>query len=407
MPLVRLAREPQAGRRARRELLLAAGLAWAFAFPACADTFLLKDGTQQEGTAVEDGEVLVITTYAGQVVRVPKANVVGSRKEPQRNEYYARAAKLKANDAAGQYELGLWAQQQRLAVEARAAFLRALQADPGHDAAGKALGYVKRDGRYVAAEEEGLTIAPAKSAKSEPRAEGDEAKKLAARLTALGAGEVDYQKNADAAALVGLAREQLAVFTRVLKAPGLQGSANIADGLARARAAQVLGVSGDRRALQPLLDACFEDPDDRVRLAAAKALPGLEEPVALRKLADVAIAARNPWPVRRAACAALRRYGDREAVERLLAELSFELAGGNPRDQKNPLRGGAHGLGTDNPMGLPGDQPPLGPVDEHILYPVLVAVKEVTGASFAEGEKDFKTWREWWKANAATFKFKD
>jgi hypothetical protein len=206
---------------------------------------------------------------------------------------------------------------------------------------------------------------------------------------------------------VGLAREQLAVFTRVLKAPGLQGSANIADGLGRARAAQVLGVAGDRRALQPLLDACFEDPDDRVRLVAAKALPGLEEPLALRKLVDVAISGRNPWPVRRAACAALRRYGDREAVDRLLAELSFELAGGNARDQKNPLRGGAHGLGTDNPMGLPGSDAPIGPVDEHILYPVLSAVKEVTFASFAEGEKDFKTWREWWKTNAATFKFKD
>ena len=407
MPLIRLARELQVGRRAKHGLLFAAGLAWAVALPAFSDTFLLKDGTQQEGTAVEDGEVLVITTYAGQVVRVPKANVVGSRTEPQRNEYYARAARVKANDAQGQCDLGLWAQQQHLAAEARAAFLRALQADPGHDAAGKALGYVKRDGRYAAAEDEGLTIAPAKSVKNDPRVDTDEGKKLAARLAALGNGEVDYQKNADAAALVGLAREQLAVFTRVLKAPGLQGSANIADGVARARAAQVLGVAGDRRALQPLLDACFEDPDDRVRLVAAKALPGLEEPLALRKLVDVAISGRNPWPVRRAACAALRRYGDREAVERLMAELSFELAGGNARDQKNPLRGGAQGLGTDNPMGLPGNEAPIGLVDEHILYPVLSAVKEVTGVSFTEGEKDFKTWREWWKTKGAAFKFKD
>jgi hypothetical protein len=49
----------------------------------------------------------------------------------------------------------------------------------------------------------------------------------------------------------------------------------------------------------------LSDPDDRVRLVAAKALPGLEEPVALRKLVDVAISGRNPWPVRRAACAGI------------------------------------------------------------------------------------------------------
>jgi hypothetical protein len=373
-----------------------------------ADTFILKDGTRHEGTAREDGDTLVITTYSGQEIRVPKNLVIGSTKEPDRNEYYSRAKALRPADASGHFALGQWAASHNLPEEAKAEYLAALQADPSHAGAGKALGYVLKQGRWAPPGEQGVSIGSAQAPRGDPRAEADEARRISARLAALSVqNESDYERTDEGRALVAQAREQPAALARVLKAPGLHGSANAKDPAVRAKAAQVLGLAGNRGALQPLLDACFEDPDEGVRRAAAKALPRLDEPISLRKLVDVAIAVQFPWPTRRLACAAIRRYGDPEAVERLLGEVSFELAGGNPRDPKNPLRSGPRGLGTEDPLGVADATPLSGPLDEHILYPALSALKEVTGVTFREGERDFKTWKEWWKANASSFRFKD
>jgi hypothetical protein len=376
-----------------------------------ADTFLMKDGTQYEGTVVEEGDVLVITTYAGQVVRVKKADVMGWRKDPRRNEYQARLKALKPGDAPGHFALGQWAAEQGLRQEAREQYRSALEADPNHAAAAKALGYVQKDGRWApAVEQGGLTIGATKPAAVDTRTEMEEARKLAARLETVAVVEDEqWVRQAEGQELVALAREQPGVVTRVLKPPNVYGSANATDALVRAKAAHLLGLAGDRRAMQPLLDACFDDQDDRVRLAAAKALAKLDEPVALRKLVDVAISLRHTWPTRCRACAAIRRYGDVEAVERLLAELSFELAGGNARDPKNPIRGSPGGLGSENPLSLDSGRPVVasGPHDEPTLYPVLAALKEVTGVTFKDSERDFKTWKNWWKGNQAKFRFKD
>ena len=50
---------------------------------------------------------------------------------------------------------------------------------------------------------------------------------------------------------------------------------------------------------------------------------------------------------------------------------------------------------------------PTSPPDDTIIYPALSAVKEVTGQSFDRGEKDFKSWKLWWKQAEPKFKFKD
>ncbi|MCY3021967.1 MAG: HEAT repeat domain-containing protein, partial [Planctomycetota bacterium] len=215
--------------------------------------------------------------------------------------------------------------------------------------------------------------------------------------------------SAEAAALVVQARETPELFARLLIPPGYPRSVSGAVKEVRVRAATVLGLSRDLRALQALVDSSVYDPEDAVRLTSAKALKLLEEPVAVRKLVDLAIAGdrqKYPWPVRRSACIALRRYGDVAAIERLLRELSYELAGGNPLDPKNRVRGVAAGLGTDNPLGLP-DSPPDLQLSEQDLYPTLSAVKEVTGMSFSWGEKEAKTWLQWWRKEGPKFAFKD
>ena len=95
----------------------------------------------------------------------------------------------------------------------------------------------------------------------------------------------------------------------------------------RARASMVAGMTQDRRFMLSLIDAAIYDPDDSARFVAAKALPLLEEPAAIRKLQDIAISTDNqkhPWALRRMACVALRRYGSPEILERLFDFYSYK-----------------------------------------------------------------------------------
>lgn len=386
---------------------LPAGLAYA-------DTFILKDNREIVGVAAEEGDVLVITTREGRVLRVPKAEVVGRQAHSAvMNAYLAKAARLRLDDAAGHYALGLAARKDKLEDEARYEYNLALEADPFHEGAGKALGYAQdAAGRWVAQAEsnpaaaEGQAPAHPKPDAATLRKEAQELAKRMAKLE-ISPGSA-FEDNADAKALVALAAEKPEVFVRVMRAPGLPDSGEVKDGAVRARAAEILGRAGDRRAMQGLLESCFTDPDVRVREAAAKALPKLEEPVALRRLVDVAVSPSRPWATtRKLACIAIMCYGDKDGVRQLLDAVSFELAGGNPKDPKNPLRKPASGLGTDDPMGLSVDEPShLGKRDETALYPALTALKYVTGASFDSGEYDYKTWKIWWQGAKEKFEFK-
>jgi len=264
----------------------------------------------------------------------------------------------------------------------------------------------------LGAEEGDLRIGPKPSAPGPREITSEEfqtvIKRLAAQPAAKAGGE-PWENSAEATALAAQVHENPELFTRLLIPPGYPRSFSKSDKEVRARAAAVLGKSGDLRALQALVDSAVYDPDDSVRKAAVKALRLLEEPVAMRKLVDLAIARdyrKYPWAARKSACTAVRRYGDVAAVERIMRELSYELAGGNPLDAKNQLRGVASGIGSENATGLPSAPPDLG-LSEHELYPVLSAMKEVTSMSFSKNEKDFKTWQMWWSKESAKFKLQE
>lgn len=361
--------------------------------PLLADTFLLRDGRRLEGTAEEDGDTLIITTYSGEVVRVARKEVMGSTSEPARNAFYVKLKALTPNDAGACVLLGRWAAEQNLKAEAKRAFEQALTIDPAN---AEALNELGRPGTTVAAPggNGDLVIAPA--ANRPERVERDEVRALVKRLLNLKEGDA-----AETQALLALARERPELFTQLLKTPPRTNEAAM-----RLRAVQFMGQAGDRRALDALLGACFEEPDAGVRQAAARSLAQLDEPIALRKLTDVALAPQFPWATRQRACAALRAYGDPEAVDRILSALSFELAGGNALDAKNPLVRSPGGLGSENALETQEGNLPVGPVDERVSYPALSALKELTGVSFDAGEKDFATWQQWWRKNRATFRFR-
>jgi HEAT repeat protein len=273
------------------------------------------------------------------------------------------------------------------------------------------LGFVKdKDGRWVEkGQEEGeLVIAPLTQVPREKsgqvKDQAQEIKDLAQKIHLFLQGKKDAKYD-ESQGLIALSSQRPDLFIRVLRAKEPSGNQELKTPI-RAGAAFFLGEGGDRSGMAALLEACFF-PDDEIRMAAAKALPKLDEPVALRKLTDASLDEKFPWTTRRLAAIALRRYGDKESIDRLLTSLSLELAGGNPRDSRNKLRGSPGGLGSENPLGLPTNIPPPTTADDTILYPALSALKEILGISFDKEEKDFKTWKGWWAENKEKFSFKD
>jgi hypothetical protein len=237
----------------------------------------------------------------------------------------------------------------------------------------------------------------------------EELQALIKRVNTAGPVALQGERSDAVTALINEAKAQPDLFVKLLVPPGFPTSVPKADTEVRIRAATVSGLTKDRRALQPLINSSVYDPDPAVRAAAAKALPLLDEPVALRKLVDIAIMpdrTKFPWPIRKLACQALRRYGDKEAIERVMKELAFELAAGNPIDPKNKLRGRSSGIATENPLAIPESTPDLNLKDED-LYPVLSAMKELTGQSFDRLDKDYKTWLLWWKQERDKFVMKE
>lgn len=382
-------------------------------FAAClaarADVFLLADGSRVEGVATESGDSVTISTFDGKTLHLTKKEIRASTTEPLRNEYFARLKKLKDSDANGRVELAQFCQKNKMAKEAEALFKEALKINPAHAEAGKALGYELVDGKWRPGEDPTMIIGIRPPPKN-PEATSDQAQALLKKIAAVKveAGQPKTQ-SPEVAALVTECSETQAPLIRLMLPPQFAGALNKVPAEVRTRAAIIAGLTQDRRYMQALCDEAVFDPEDAVRFAAAKALPQLEEPVAIRKLMDIAISGDNqkhPWLLRKSACIALRRYASQEIIERLFKELSFELAGGNPRDSKNRLRGKGTGLASDNPLMMADNMVEYN-VPETDLYPVLSAVKEITGVSFDAKDKDMKTWIGWWKVDGQKFQFKD
>jgi hypothetical protein len=69
------------------------------------------------------------------------------------DEYHDRAAALRPGDSGGWLQLARWAAHEGLYTQARVAYERVLDADPGQAEANRALGRVELDGRWVTEEE--------------------------------------------------------------------------------------------------------------------------------------------------------------------------------------------------------------------------------------------------------------
>jgi hypothetical protein len=119
-----------------------------------ADDVHLVGGGKVSGEIVErTADKVVVETGPGRVT-LPLSRVKRIEVRPSLlAEFRARARAIEPADAAAWVALGRWAEQRDLGTQAQEAYQRALAADPGNDAANRALGRVRSGDRWLTREE--------------------------------------------------------------------------------------------------------------------------------------------------------------------------------------------------------------------------------------------------------------
>ncbi|GEM_PF-2593782 len=119
------------------------------ALPVAADTVWLTSGGKFEGKATEDASGVHLQLHHGsmtfkkdQVARIERGPVVW-------DIYAEKAAKVAAEDAAGHLELAAWCKQNDLDEFVKKEYQAVIAADPDHEAARKALGFIRHEGAWM------------------------------------------------------------------------------------------------------------------------------------------------------------------------------------------------------------------------------------------------------------------
>lgn len=136
----------------RSTLLLALALVLCLAPGSRGDTLILKDGRRIEGTVTsrEGGQVTVKTSFGE--MTIDEDDILEIKKgKTKRQEYQERFEA--AESAQDFFELGEWAASKRLRKETEKAYLRAVELDPEHADAHRALGHVRYKGVWMTPEE--------------------------------------------------------------------------------------------------------------------------------------------------------------------------------------------------------------------------------------------------------------
>jgi hypothetical protein len=137
----------------RRCLILACLLAL-LAAPADADDVFLKGGGKVTGRILSRTEKsLEIDIGPGRVTLSMNSVERVEEGRSALDDYYDKAAALESGDANGWLQLARWAAHEGLLTQARAAYERVVDANPGQAEANRALRRVELNGRWVTEEE--------------------------------------------------------------------------------------------------------------------------------------------------------------------------------------------------------------------------------------------------------------
>jgi len=294
----------------------------AVAASAAADVVYLKTGGQVEGrlAGAEDGYYRIRTTVG--VVRLPVTVVERVEAGPTVFDEYDRRLAQARETADAQAELGQWCEGAGLKSEARQHFEKALELNPNHAAARRALGFTRVGHLWV--ESRRPAPRPADRAEGARDRPADEPQRLAAalqgqwerRLRAIRSGLLESSSERsfqEGRARVLEIRDPLAVLplTRVLS------GGNVA---CRLLLVEALTSFEDDEATLNLAVLALTDPAESVRVQAVRELVRRQDPRIVPHYRE-AVRSGNEAVIRRAAYA-LGRLGAREAIPDLVQALT-------------------------------------------------------------------------------------
>ena len=294
------------------------------AAPADADVVSTRSGLKIEGKATQrpDGSWEVQTAKGR--IHLPSDRVAGV--EPgvtPRADLVSRAAKLSADDVAGQFRLALEAEQAGQSDLACRAYERVLAVDADHRAARRALGYERVGAKWVTQDEarrlQGLVLFGGKwllPQQVERASSGAapvpvvKASTLETVIRTLAKGEPALKEAA-----------QIALADKATKhvVPAALRTLYDKDPVVRAASAQLLADLGDEAALRPLIYSAVRDKDADVRREAVRATKAFgHDDTAIPFVR--ALASANPQVAGHAA-QALAGLGDQRVVGYLVKKL--------------------------------------------------------------------------------------
>jgi thioredoxin-related protein len=151
-----------------------------FATAVLADTIVLRDGSKIEGKILEEGTagVKILTKYGA--ITINRRSITKIIKETPDSAEYAEKAKGLAKE---HVELAEWCTEKGLEEEAQSHYELALKFDEENKAARKALGYIKKDDKWVKGTGQAEKEEEPEKKEEEAKKEEEKEEKPAERLT--------------------------------------------------------------------------------------------------------------------------------------------------------------------------------------------------------------------------------
>ncbi len=411
------------GRRTMKLFYVAIAVLVLLPCVALADKVILKDGGEVIGKVVVTETEVEVTVREGMKVSIPKDQVkeIIFEKTPV-EEFEERLAKIDAEDAAGFYELGLWAREQGLKEEARRTFEKVIKLAPDHAGARKELGYIRHEGEWVLYEEamkdkglvryKGRWVTPEKKKELEEEAAAAKLQKRVRWLITLLASESQDK--------VAKAAEEYSKIDSPHALPALKKGARHRKAFIRMLTIHVYGNFDSELVTKPLIGRALHDGDKEVRAEAVKVLLEIKSQTAYITLLDNFFYSKD-GDVRVRAMDALGGLKDKNSVEPLIEAVSFTIkrVASVPVGAPNTYIGtqsrrvvgyshliDSHGRTVSVPV-LGGLSTGIGPgrsgevVDDVIFnLGARLALREMTGHDFNYEKQE---WREWFAENKDKF----
>ncbi|HEV3164538.1 MAG TPA: HEAT repeat domain-containing protein [Isosphaeraceae bacterium] len=285
--------------RPRIRVILSMSIALVVAGECRADRIVLRGGTQIRGVVLpspanQPNQVLVLTEALTTPIKYRKDQVTEVITEPSALKDYLVKRDQTDSSAQAQYDLGLWCEHKKLLSFADLHYRQAAESDKNFAPAHKKLGHVQYADRWVTTDE----------------------LKVAQGLTKVKGKWVTQEEKAKIESDVVSVKERGA-WQRRLKV--LRNSLLFGSTERRQDAETQLAAIQDPNAVQPLIQAFSEDPDD-VRTFLVRIVAGIPGPEATSGLIS-RLLAEAEQSVRQATLEELARRDDPQVVTQLVKSL--------------------------------------------------------------------------------------